>query len=441
MKILLVYPNRYRLLSPPPIGLSMVARSAREAGHDVRLLDLMWVDDPEAELARALQEEQPELVGFNLRNIDNQDIREPRLFVDEYARLVAMADEVAPTVVGGTALYAMPEEVFDRVGATWGLVGEGVRSFVPWLEEVAAGAEAFETPGAMWRQGDAIRRNPHTIQGYGAEGRIDWGSFDYTPYRKGDMPACVITKSGCPHRCLFCDAATRFGGRFVPRDPEVIVDDLRRDAADFGHDKHLYFFIDPCFNQPIDWAKRLCEAIIDSGLKLAWTALVEPTADMDAELVELMARARCVMVTSLVGSLEEGMQERMQRPGSLSDVARCFGLLERASISVMPQLLLGGPGETRETVEANFRFLDRFRPIMVDVGWGLRIAPGADLFRVALDEGVVDADTDMLQPRFYLSPALDPEWLQGRIRRWKRWRFPALWQWTRLIARAAALRF
>lgn len=140
MKILLVYPNRYRLLSPPPIGLSMVARSAREAGHDVRLLDLMWVDDPEAELARALQEEQPELVGFNLRNIDNQDIREPRLFVDEYARLVAMADEVAPTVVGGTALYAMPEEVFDRVGATWGLVGEGVRSFVPG---------SIEIPGAL----------------------------------------------------------------------------------------------------------------------------------------------------------------------------------------------------------------------------------------------------------------------------------------------------
>jgi len=441
VKILLVYPNNFTLLSPPPVGLSMVARAAREAGHDVRLLDCMGTEDRAPLLAQALAEDPPELVGFNLRNVDNQDIRDTRFFIPEYAALVAQANQVAPTVVGGTALMAMPERVFEASGASYGLCGEGVRSFVPWLEELAAGATSFETPGAMWREGDATHMNAHEILGYGAEGRIDWSWMDLARYRKGDMPASVITKTGCAHRCLFCDANQRFGGRFLARDPEIIVEDLLHDASEYGHNRYLYFFIDPCFNQPLDWAKQLCEAIIRAEIKLGYTALVEPTADMDQELVDLMKRSGCIMTTSLVSSLEEGMQQRMQRPGSLADIARCFGMLEKAGISVMPQLLLGGPGENQQTVEANFKFLEGFSPILVDIGWGLRIPPGADLYPIALAEGVVDKDTDMLQPQFYLSDQLDPEWIEARIKAWKRWRMPKLWQWARLIGRSVALRF
>ena len=154
-----------------------------------------------------------------------------------------------------------------------------------------------------------------------------------------------------------------------------------------------------------------------------------------------MKRAGCIMVTSLVGSLDEGMQERLQRPGSLADIHRCFVLLEKAGIDYMPQLLLGGPGESQQTVDANLRFLDGFTPLMVDIGCGLRIMPGADLYQVALDEGVLDGDTDMLQPRFYLSEQLDRAWLDARIKRWKRWSMPPLWPWTRLAWKTAALRF
>lgn len=441
MKILVVYPNRYRLLRPPPVGASIVARAAQDAGHEVELLDLMWADDARASLARALDELEPDLVGFNLRNIDNQDIQEPRFFIPEYAKLVAQANEVAPTVVGGTALMAMPEEVFRASGATYGLCGPAAKTFPRWLDELAAGTTHFETPGAMWLEGDRLRQNPFEIDAYGTEGRIGWRYIDYARYRGQEMGACIITKSGCPYRCLFCDAHSRFGSRFHPRDPELVVEELRADAAEHRHHRFLYFFIDPCFNEPIDWAKQLCEALIRSELKVGWSALLEPTGDTDEELVALMRRAGCIMVSSLVGSLDEGMQERLQRPGSPGDIHRSFGLLEKNGIDYMPQLLLGGPGESKETVEANLSFLEGFRPLMVDVGCGLRIMPGADLYQVALDEGVVDADTDMLEPRFYLSERLDPAWLKGRVKRWKRWRMPPLWPWTRLVARSMALRF
>jgi radical SAM superfamily enzyme YgiQ (UPF0313 family) len=441
MKILIVYPNRYRLLRPPPVGASIVARAAQEAGHEVRLLDLMFAKDPSGELARELGDFQPELVGFNLRNIDNQAIDEPRSFIPEYAALIAQAEAAVPTVVGGTALMAMPEEVFRASGATYGLCGPAAKTFPRWLEERANGVARFETPGAMWHEEGAVRLNPYSIDAYGSEGRIGWRFFDSGRYRGPEMGACVITKSGCPYRCLFCDARNRFGSRFFPRDPELVVEELRADAAEHGHNRFLYFFIDPCFNEPVDWAKRLCEALIRAELKLGWSAILEPTGDTDEELVSLMRRSGCIMVTSLVGSLDEGMHERLQRPGSVADIDRCFALLEKHGIDYMPQLLLGGPGESPGTVEASLRFLERRAPLMVDIGWGLRIMPGAGLYQVALDEGVVGPDTDMLEPRFYLSEGLDPAWLRARVKAWGRWRMPPLWLWTRMIARTMALRF
>ncbi len=441
MKILLVYPNTYRVLAPPPVGLSMVANAARQAGHQVRLLDLMWADDPQAALDTALAHDGPDLVGFSLRNIDNQCMDQPRFFIAEYAPMVARANQVAPTVVGGSALMSMPKEVFDRVGATYGLCGEATRTFPRFLEELASGAKSFETPGVMWRQGGQLHQNKWTLQGYVDGGTIDWSFIEYQRYRKTEMPSTIITKSGCSHRCLFCDAPLSFGECFVPRPVEHIIDDLERDARVHKHNRYLYFFIDACFNQPLEWAKALCEALIRSDIKLIYSVLVEPTADLDAELVALMKRSGCIMVTSLLGSVEEGMQERLRRPGRVTDIVRTFRLLDDAGIPIMPQLLLGGPGETRQTVQANFEFLSTIRPIMVEFGCGLRINPGTGLYQVALEEGVVDEQTDMLEPRFYFSPQLDRKWLLDCIAAYKRRRIPPLWQWTRMIARSITVRF
>ena len=46
MKILFLSPNQQRFVHPvPPIGALYLAASLREMGHDVDLLDLMFIKD------------------------------------------------------------------------------------------------------------------------------------------------------------------------------------------------------------------------------------------------------------------------------------------------------------------------------------------------------------------------------------------------------------
>jgi hopanoid C-3 methylase len=73
LRVLFVHPSPLMyseiFLRLEPLGLERVAGSARQAGHEVRVLDLQ-VFSPE-DLERALGEFQPEAVGFGLNYLAN----------------------------------------------------------------------------------------------------------------------------------------------------------------------------------------------------------------------------------------------------------------------------------------------------------------------------------------------------------------------------------
>ena len=443
MNLLLVYGNVYELYSPPPVGLTLLTTPLREAGHAVRVVELMKESDPDKVLAAALAAEPWDLVGFSFRNLDNMDYEDLRSFVPDYVRWVGMANEVAPTIIGGSAVIAAPEALYAATGATYAIAGQGERALPGFLAELAAGlAGGYETPGLIWREDGEVHANPGRFDGYaGRSGSLDWESIDYMRYRGRAMNCCVITKTGCPHRCIFCDARETFGCEFAPRAPEDIVEDLRRDATERGFHVLDYIFIDACFNEPADWAKEVLEALIRYERRLVFTAIVEPTPTVDRELMRLLKRAGCGMITCLVGSIDDEVLARGRRPFTVADVHRCYQLCEEEAVAYMPQLLLGGPGETEETVAGNHDHLRRRKPVMVDAGYGLRILPRAGLRDVAVAEGVIDADDDLLTPRFYLSEPLRSReaWLAGQAKRMKRFRLRSIPQWWHFLRHARAV--
>jgi radical SAM superfamily enzyme YgiQ (UPF0313 family) len=71
-------------------------------------------------------------------------------------------------------------------------------------------------------------------------------------------------------------------------------------------------------------------------------------------------------------------------------------------------LLLGAPGETRETVMQSLTFARSLGLDGLKVTVGIRIYPGTPLARRAVEEGVIAPEDDLLFPRFYLAPGLEP---------------------------------
>lgn len=70
-------------------------------------------------------------------------------------------------------------------------------------------------------------------------------------------------------------------------------------------------------------------------------------------------------------------------------------------------LLLGGPGETQETVGESVAFAESLRLDQLRITVGIRIYPETPLAQLAVREGVIAAEDDLLFPRFYLTPGLE----------------------------------
>ena len=77
-------------------------------------------------------------------------------------------------------------------------------------------------------------------------------------------------------------------------------------------------------------------------------------------------------------------------------------------------LLLGGPGETRESVEESLAFARSLRLDDLRITVGIRIYPGTPLAKRAVAEGMIASEDDLLRPSFYLAPGLEP-WIHARV--------------------------
>jgi hypothetical protein len=80
-------------------------------------------------------------------------------------------------------------------------------------------------------------------------------------------------------------------------------------------------------------------------------------------------------------------------------------------------LLLGGPGETRESVEESLVFADSLKLDALKVTAGVRIYPHTPLSEKAIEEGVISSQDDLLFPRFYMARGLE-DWLREVLREW-----------------------
>ena len=149
MKILLISANRLQAPFPVyPLGLDHVAASI-DARHPVRIADLNVLGRTDA-LAGVIDGFGPQLIGLSLRNIDNTDTTDPRGFMEDYRKIMAILrrDSRAPVVLGGSGFSLFPAQLLGALGAEFGIVGEGERLNL-LIEALETGKSPAGIPGVV----------------------------------------------------------------------------------------------------------------------------------------------------------------------------------------------------------------------------------------------------------------------------------------------------
>ncbi|MBI4536379.1 MAG: radical SAM protein [candidate division NC10 bacterium] len=405
MNVLLISANTERVNLPAlPYGLALVAAAVRAAGHEVAMLDLLREADQRAAIARAIAALRPRVIGISVRNIDDQCMERPRFLLAQVAEVVAACREHsrAPLVLGGAGYSIFPAAALAHLGADFGVCGEGEMVFPLLVSRLQRGEDPADLPGvyAAGRSGPVARAFASDLDSLPLPRADLWPTADPAD---PDLWVPVQSRRGCPLRCSYCSTPRLEGRAIRARTPGAVVAEIARLArAGF---RRLYF-VDNTFNVPPEYALELCHRISAERLEVAWRCILQPH-DVPVELIRAMAAAGCVEVSlgfeSGAPRVLRAMDKRFRPP----DVREVSDRLAAHGIRRMGFLLLGGPGETQETVAESLAFADALGLHQLRITVGIRIYPGTPLAQTALRDGMIAAGDDLLFPRFYLTPGLE----------------------------------
>jgi len=403
-KILLVNTNR---MQPPiaPIGLDYVAAALQAAGHDPDLLDLCFEPDPSTAIDGRFAAQSYDLVGLSFRNTDDCFYPGRDWFPPGLAATVARIRSCskAMIVLGGVGFSIMPDAILRETGADAGVVGEGEFAMVA----LAGGGR--DVPGVIWSESGAARSSPPRDGDLANLPPMRRDFVDNERYYREGGQLGFETKRGCAAGCIYCADPVAKGSRTRVRPPEAIAAELAS-LADRGIvSLHT---CDAEFNRPAEHALAVCQAIIARGLgrRLRWYAYCAPTP-FDSELAQAMRAAGCVGINFGADSGDDGMLQRLGRDYRHEALAAARQHCREHGLACMFDLLLGGPGETAESVRRCLDFIREIAPERVGLSVGVRVYPGTPLARLAARQRPAlhgpGADSgDFAVPAYYLAPDL-----------------------------------
>jgi hypothetical protein len=420
MKTALINTNR---MQPPvgPIGLDYVSEALHGAGHSVELLDLCWEEDPHAAIARFLNKSNYSLIGMTLRNTDDCAFTSRQSFISDFLDLTetVRGNSDAAIVLGGVGFSVMPEDILARAQADFGVWGEG--EFV--LPELAARLEKKQSyedlPNLVWRRNGIWGRNPLLCGSLSDLPPMSRKWIDNRRYFRLGGQAGFETRRGCPCPCIYCADPVAKGRQIRLRPPAAVAYELEQ-LLNQGID--VLHTCDGEFNIPERYAFDVCREIARRGLgdRLRWYAYCSPTP-FSQELARAMRRAGCVGIDFGADNGSEEMLRRLGRSYGPVDIRNATHWAKEEGMAVMLDLLLGAPGETKESIEQTVDVIKQANPDRAGVSLGIRVYPGTELARQfesdANASGLIGG-TDLSDPLFFLEPQIAPsvfEWMNELV--------------------------
>lgn len=408
----------------PPIGEAYLASYLLSQGHEVMYIDLTLSNDFKNDVSKAINDFNPQLIGISIRNIDSTTYPGNLFFYLPLKNIVQYIKQIAepeiPIILGGSGFSIFSEEILRDLNHDIGVIGDGEYVFAEILKRIENDDDPRKIERGICfidRNGEYHQRPPWRVENLDdlpipARELIDNDEYIYSMNKKGAIWGNIQTKRGCPRKCIYCSYRYIEGSMVRYRSPEKIAEELDFMVNNLGF-KNIYF-VDGVLNLNYKHLERICQEIIKHKLDFKWGANYDPNKEF-IDLMPLMKESGVTHLDTGFESLSEEILKKIKGNRTPDDAIltskKCFDL----EIEQLIHVIVGGPGETRETVRASFNQLesiDNFRGEIwegdndVVIFVGMRIYPHTPLQLIAENDGVISKGQNLLKPKFYISPKI-----------------------------------
>jgi radical SAM superfamily enzyme YgiQ (UPF0313 family) len=190
-----------------------------------------------------------------------------------------------------------------------------------------------------------------------------------------------VTSRGCPGRCTFCTAPAFSGTKIRYNSADYVLREIEY-LLSLGF-KEIYYR-DETFSYFNPRNELICNSIIDKKLDVSWVCNVR-VGTLKKEMLALMKRAGCHTIKVGVESGVQEILDKSRKGIKLKDTQALFQWAHELDISTHAHVMLGMPGEDKDTIKKTVDFVISLEPTTVDFGICTPY-PGTPLFDSVINE-------------------------------------------------------
>lgn len=174
----------------------------------------------------------------------------------------------------------------------------------------------------------------------------------------------TTTSKGCPGKCTFCTAPAFDGHRFRRQSATYVIEQLEYFAA---HGIKEVFFRDDTFFVDKKRDQTICRHLIDNKLDITWLCNTRVNV-IDRETMALARRAGCHTIKFGIESGDQAILDGVKKGYTIEQAHEVFRWARELGVKTHAHVMLGLPGETRDTAEKTINFVLALKPVTATFG-------------------------------------------------------------------------
>lgn len=389
-----------------PIGLSCLKAELHDC--DVRIFDPNLPRagglPPYEAISSILADFCPDIVGISLRNIDSTNKRRVVFYYEDFLRLLQFINSRtdAAIVVGGAGFSMFADVIMKACPEIdFGVFLEGEKTFHELIRNVHSPEKVHSL---FYRKNGEIRfTGPGEKFGFERLPDPDLTLPPVSPYLQFEESIGIETKRGCPFQCIYCPYGFLNGRAYRLKDPVRIVNQLEYLAETCGLTR--FTFTDSIFNVPSDHAEAILREIVKRKLNLRWSAWFHEK-ELDEPFIQLAIDAGCRKFIFSPDGFSDAVLAALGKNLSKKDILRGFSLMARTrECEIGYNFFKNPPGQSLTTFLALIGFCLKAKwklgkRVHFEFN-SLRVEPHTVLHDIAIAEGLVKQQDDLLRPVYY----------------------------------------
>lgn len=356
----------------PPLPLALAATVLKQAGHQALVLDLQVERKPFEQVVKIAETAQLAVVLTSSVSFEED--------AEYLSRLKYRCPKLLTAVYGGFP-SAKPEAVLQPGGIDIVIRGEGEMLLRELARKLATG-DWQTLPGLSFKSGSEFIHNPDYPQledldclPVADRELLPPSSAYFNPVVENFPYATMTTSRGCSGQCTFCASPSFYGSVYRAQSPERVVKEMQYLSLK-GYRE--IFFRDENFTGDPQRVIEICRGIRDLNLGLSWVCSAR-VDQVSREALQMMKGCGCHLLRLGVESGSQELLDEVKKGIRVEQTRKVFGWCREFKLDTHAHLMVGLPGESRETLEQTGKLIRELNPSLVTIGI-LTPYPGTPLF-------------------------------------------------------------